>query len=83
DGVLGLSRAWLTAGAKSVLVSLWSVPDEPTALLMTNFYQNLAQGENSATALRDAMVTVRQKYPRPVNWAGFTVMGASETLSVP
>jgi CHAT domain-containing protein len=83
DGVLGLSRAWLTAGAKSVLVSLWSVPDEPTALLMTNFYQNLAQGKNSATALRDAMVTVRQKYPRPVNWAGFTVMGASETLSVP
>ncbi|BFM40053.1 CHAT domain-containing tetratricopeptide repeat protein [Synechocystis sp. LKSZ1] len=83
DGVLGLSRAWLTAGARSLVVSLWSVPDEPTALLMTQFYQNLARGQDSALALRQAMLTVKQQYPEPVNWAGFILMGESFPLAIP
>jgi len=41
DGVIGLSRSLISAGVPSVIVSLWAVPDAPTAELMKSFYQNL------------------------------------------
>lgn len=75
DGVLGLSRSFLTAGVENVVVSLWAVPDEPTALLMTEFYQALQQNPNHAVALRQAMLATRSVYPQPVNWAAFTLFG--------
>ncbi len=78
DGVIGLSRSLISAGIPSVLVSLWSVPDAPTALLMTEFYQNLQKGSDKAQALRQAMLTTMKNNPKPVDWAAFTLIGEAE-----
>ncbi|NET61314.1 MAG: CHAT domain-containing protein, partial [Symploca sp. SIO2E6] len=75
DGVVGLSRAFIIAGVPSVIVSLWSVPDAPTAELMTEFYRQLQQNPNKAQALRNAMLLTKQKHPRPLDWAAFTLVG--------
>jgi CHAT domain-containing protein len=75
DGVIGLSRAWMAAGAPSVVVSLWSIPDEPTRDLMVEFYRRLAGGSGKAEALRGAMLATRAQYPSPVNWAAFVLLG--------
>lgn len=78
DGVIGLSRAFLAAGAQSVVVSLWRVPDQPTAELMQNFYRMLARAPNKASALRQAMLATRAQHPDPLAWAGFILVGESE-----
>lgn len=78
DGVVGLSRAFITAGAPSVIVSLWAVPDTPTAELMTEFYQQWQQNPDKAVALRNAMLNTMKKRPAPVNWAAFTLIGESK-----
>ncbi|MEH2077602.1 MAG: CHAT domain-containing tetratricopeptide repeat protein [Nostoc sp.] len=78
DGVIGLSRSLISAGVPSVLVSLWSVPDTPTALLMTEFYQNLQKSQDKAQALRQAMLTTMKNNPNPVDWAAFTLIGEAE-----
>jgi CHAT domain-containing protein len=78
DGVIGLSRSLITAGVPSVIVSLWSVPDAPTASLMTQFYQNLKQNPDKAQALRQAMLTTMEKHPNPRDWAAFTLIGEAQ-----
>lgn len=78
DGVIGLSRSLITAGVPSVVVSLWSVPDDPTALLMTTFYKKFQTIPNKAEALRQAMLITKAKYPDPLNWAAFTLIGEAE-----
>ena len=78
DGVIGLSRSIIAAGVPSVIVSLWSIPDAPTAELMTDFYQNLQRQQDKATALRQAMLTTKKKHPNPADWAAFTLIGESE-----
>jgi CHAT domain-containing protein len=78
DGVIGLSRSLITAGVPSIVVSLWKVPDEATALLMTEFYKNLKKSPDKAQALRQAMLTTKQQYPDPLNWAAFTLIGEAE-----
>ncbi|MDX2098250.1 MAG: CHAT domain-containing protein, partial [Leptolyngbyaceae cyanobacterium bins.59] len=78
DGVIGLSRSFITAGVPSVVVSLWAVPDAPTAELMTRFYQNLQQGQNKAQALRQAMLDTQKGFPDPRSWAAFTLIGEAD-----
>lgn len=80
DGVIGLSRSLICAGAPSVVVSLWAVPDAPTADLMKEFYSNMFDKKlNKAQALRQAMLTVKNKYPNaPRKWAAFTLIGEAE-----
>jgi CHAT domain-containing protein len=80
DGVIGLSRALISAGVPSVIVSLWAVPDAPTAFLMKEFYQNFQQNPNKAQALRQAMLTTmkNQNHSNPRNWAAFTLIGEAE-----
>jgi CHAT domain-containing protein len=75
DGVVGLSRSLLQAGAASVVVSLWAVPDSPTAELMTAFYEGLRRGEDKTEALRQAMRTTMAAHPKPEDWAAFTLIG--------
>lgn len=75
DGVAGLSRSLIIAGVPSVIVSLWAVPDAPTASLMTEFYQNWQNNPNKAQALRQAMLTIMKQHPDPKNWAAFTLIG--------
>lgn len=78
DGVVGLSRALIAAGAPSVIVSLWSVPDAPTADLMTEFYDQMRQGQDKAQALRQAMLTTMETHPNPRDWAAFTLIGVAD-----
>ncbi|NER78784.1 MAG: CHAT domain-containing protein [Leptolyngbya sp. SIO1D8] len=75
DGVVGLSRSLIAAGADSTVVSLWAVPDAATADLMTAFYTELQQGQNKAQALRQAMLQTMETYPNPLAWAAFVLVG--------
>ena len=75
DGVIGLSRAFLAAGADSVIGSLWDIPDESTAILMTKFHANLSKNTDKASALRQAMLETMKKHPNPRDWAGFSLVG--------
>ncbi|MBN3875718.1 MULTISPECIES: tetratricopeptide repeat protein [unclassified Nostoc] len=79
DGVIGLSRSLITAGTPSVIVSLWSVPDAPTAELMTEFYRNWRERKlDKAQALRQAMLKTMENHPNPKDWAAFTLIGEAE-----
>jgi tetratricopeptide (TPR) repeat protein/CHAT domain-containing protein len=78
DGVIGLSRSLISAGVPSVIVSLWRVPDAPTAELMKEFYQNLQKNPNKAQALRQAMLTTMKTHSNPRDWAAFTLIGEAE-----
>ncbi|MCU0533989.1 MAG: CHAT domain-containing protein [Hydrococcus sp. Prado102] len=78
DGTIGLSRSLLTAGVSSVVVSLWEVPDKPTASLMVEFYRNLQKSPDKAQALRQAMLTQMKLTPSPRDWAGFVLIGSAD-----
>ncbi|MFY9531024.1 MAG: CHAT domain-containing tetratricopeptide repeat protein [Candidatus Acidiferrales bacterium] len=75
DELLGLIRGLLYAGAQSLLLTLWDVHDRSTADFMTCFYQRLRDGGNKASALKDAMETVRKRYAHPYYWAPFVLIG--------
>jgi CHAT domain-containing protein len=75
DGVVGLTRAFLSAGADTVIVSLWQVPDDATAALMVAFYEALAETGDKAAALQQAMVATRAQFPDPRNWSAFVLVG--------
>ncbi|HUF90489.1 MAG TPA: CHAT domain-containing tetratricopeptide repeat protein [Gemmatimonadota bacterium] len=75
EGLLGLSRAFLYAGADQILVSLWDVSDRATAELMDAFYAARASGRSDPAALREATLSLRDRYPHPFLWAGFTLVG--------
>jgi CHAT domain-containing protein len=78
DGVVGLSRSFMAAGTPSIVVSLWSVPDSPTAELMKAFYLNLGQRMDKAQALRQAMLSTLKQHPKPLDWAGFILLGVAD-----
>src|SRR5262245_2227757 len=75
DDLLGLMRGFLYAGARTLLMSLWSVSDESTVTLMKEFYKEWRTGAGKAKALRKAMLTVRDNYPNPFHWAPFVLVG--------
>ncbi|RAW01370.1 CHAT domain-containing protein [Pseudochryseolinea flava] len=79
EGVIGLSRALVYAGAKSLIVSFWSVADESTAVLMKNFYQEMLQHPqaNFSENLKQAKLSLvkDEKYTAPYYWAPFILIG--------
>lgn len=75
DEILGLTRAFLGAGAATLAVSLWLVQDETTADLMENWYERLRDGERPAAALRAAQLELKERHPHPYYWAPFVVIG--------
>ena len=79
EGVIGLTRAFMYAGAPTVGVSLWSVADKSTADLMTDFYKRLlgAQATSPTTAMRAAQISLidGKKYAAPFYWAPFVLVG--------
>lgn len=79
EGVIGLSRALVYAGAKSIIVSFWSVADESTSELMKKFYQQLLEQSpsNYASSLRTAKLQLidEKKYSAPFYWAPFILIG--------
>ncbi len=78
DGILGLSRSFISAGTPSIIVSLWAVPDAPTADLMKEFYNQLKLNPNKAQALRQAMLKTMTQHPHPKDWAAFTLIGETQ-----
>jgi CHAT domain-containing protein len=76
DELLGLTYAFLGAGAAGLLASLWLVEDETTATLMTAFYHCLAQGDSHPAALRRAQLALKATHPHPYYWAPFVHIGA-------
>jgi len=78
EGLVGLTRGFMYAGAARVVVSLWSVNDKATADLMTKFYEKmLRRGERPAAALRAAQVEMwkQKQWQSPYYWAAFTMQG--------
>jgi CHAT domain-containing protein len=75
DEVIGLPRAFLGAGASSVVVSLWLVPDNTTAILMRHWYEQLQQQNGRAVSLRSAQLALKANHPHPYYWAPFVLNG--------
>lgn len=80
EGILGLTRAFQHAGARSVLASLWQVADESTARLMQRFYGALRSGQGKAEALREAQLELLsgaagEAHRHPYFWAAFELLG--------
>jgi CHAT domain-containing protein len=81
EGILGFSQAFLSAGAESVVSSLWNVGDKPTEQLMKRFYGGLANGAAFEDALRNAKLAFMQSKSaaHPAYWAGFVLAGPGNT----
>ena len=75
EGVYGLQRAFRTAGAKSVVTSLWKVDDQGTKDFMITFYQQMASVSNKRAAFRSAQLAMKKKYKDPYYWGAFVLIG--------
>lgn len=81
EGVFGLRRAFQHAGAKSIIMSMFDVPDESTSLMMERFYTNWLSGESKSAALRDATLSILREHrdqhgtAHPIFWGGFVLVG--------
>jgi tetratricopeptide (TPR) repeat protein len=75
DELIGLTRAFLRAGAATLVASLWVVQDATTVSLMDKWYEHLRKGVGRAAALRNAQLALREKYPHPYYWAPFVLIG--------
>ena len=74
EGVFGLQRAFKLAGVKSLIMSLWKVPDEATSKLMQLFYDNWINGMEVHHAFAESQKQIREEYPSPYYWAGFVIL---------
>jgi CHAT domain-containing protein/tetratricopeptide (TPR) repeat protein len=75
DELLGLARGFFSAGAPSLLVSLWTVDDAAATTLMTRFYAQLRAGRRPAAALRHAQRELLAQCPHPFFWSPFVLLG--------
>ncbi|XP_066466160.1 tetratricopeptide repeat protein 28 isoform X2 [Tiliqua scincoides] len=85
DGAIGLTRAFLAAGAHCVLLALWPVPVAASKVFVHAFYTALLAGLKASAALGEAMRTVQssQQFSHPSNWAGFMLIGSDVKLNSP
>ena len=83
EGVVGLARAFLGAGARCVLASLWAISDEATLQFMRYFYEHLAEGQRASKALQQTMKQMRESgnFSDIKYWAPFMLIGDDVTLS--
>ena len=78
EGLVGLTRGFMYAGAPRIVSSLWQVDDQATAQLMTRFYRHMLQGgARPAAALRRAQMELARdaRWAAPYFWAGFVLQG--------
>ena len=82
EGVVGIARAFMGAGARSVVVSLWAIDDEATLEFMKCFYQHLAEGKPASESLNLAMKSLREsdEFRDVKYWAPFLLIGDDVTL---
>jgi CHAT domain-containing protein len=71
EGVFGLRRAFMLAGAETLVMTLWKVPDLLTRELMVGFYRRVLAGRRHAAALRDAQRALKTRFPDPLYWGAF------------
>lgn len=75
QGVYGLRRSVGIAGARTLVMSLWQVPDRETQELMEDFYGRLKRGEPRGSAFRAAQLAMRARKPDPYYWGAFICQG--------
>jgi CHAT domain-containing protein len=75
EGVYGLQRAFLVAGAKVLIMSMFKVDDDATQKLMLKFYQKWLNSGNLRTSFVDAKKELRIEYPEPIYWGAFMMIG--------
>ncbi|KAK3740120.1 hypothetical protein QZH41_001272 [Actinostola sp. cb2023] len=82
EGVVGMSRAFLAAGALAVVASLWAVDDQATRVFMEKFYAHLKEGKSASRSLQQAMKEMRDTtcYDKPMYWAPFILIGDDVTI---
>ena len=82
EGVVGIARSFLGAGARSVLVSLWAIDDKATMEFMKIFYKHLMEGRSASESLNRAMKSMREsdKFSEVKYWAPFVLIGDDVTL---
>ena len=81
EGVIGIARAILASGARSVLVALWAIEDTATEQLMSRFYEHLVGGESASESLHQAMKWLRSNgFPKVCQWAPFMLIGDNVTF---
>ena len=81
EGVVGIARAFLGSGARSVLVALWAIEDEATEQFMGRFYEHLVRGESASESLHQAMKWMRENgFPEVRQWAPFMLIGDNVTF---
>ena len=83
EGVVGIARAFLGAGARSVIATLWKIDDDATLEFMRHFYEHLAAGQSASKALHQAMKCLREsgQYKAVKHWAPFVLIGDDVTLN--
>ena len=81
EGVVGIARAFLGSGARSVLVALWALEDKATKQFMIRFYEHLVRGESACESLHQAMTWMRENgFSDVLQWAPFMLMGDDITF---
>ena len=81
EGVIGIARAFLGSGARSVLVALWAISDKATEQLMCHFYEHLVRGESASESLHKAMEWMRSNgFEKICDWAPFMLIGDNVTF---
>ncbi|XP_020898278.1 tetratricopeptide repeat protein 28 [Exaiptasia diaphana] len=83
EGVVGIARAFLAAGARAVVASLWAIDDAATKVFMLKFYSHLKNGESASKSLQQAMKDMREieRYKEPKYWAAFFLIGDDVTIT--
>ncbi|CAH3020182.1 unnamed protein product [Porites evermanni] len=83
-GVVGIARAFLGAGARSVIASLWAIDDEATLTFMRHFYEHLVKGQSASKSLHEAMKMMRESddFNAVKYWATFMLIGDDVTLNL-
>ena len=83
EGVVGIARAFLGAGARSVIASLWAIDDKATLTFMRHFYKHLVKGQSASKSLHEAMKMMRESddFNAVKYWAPFILIGDDVTLN--